>query len=343
MFSFAINIKCSPRDPGPAQFVTRMIEKATYCSAVLSTIVVVSCVGCSWLIVRDIHTMHDEVMENIEEFKKREIPFCIKGGKPARLTMLGPFHEKSEGDSSQIVSEDTWSQILTFGSSESSIPSFAKYIGRSKRNANKCNCGLPRHDCPQGSQGPPGPPGEPGSIGSDGKDGPPGPPGRQIPTPKDYPKGCIRCPTGPPGGAGEKGHPGPPGKDGQNGKRGAPGMEGDGGPRGETGDQGEPGMDGQVGQPGAPGADCFTGMGEKGAPGLIGVPGPRGPAGENGEDGHCGPPGEEGPHGLPGLGGIPGADGNIGAQGESGRHGDDSGYCKCPERDQLNLTLKSVL
>ncbi|KIH47873.1 hypothetical protein ANCDUO_22062 [Ancylostoma duodenale] len=43
------------------------------------------------------------------------------------------------------------------------------------------------------------------------------------------------------------------------------------------------------------------------------------------------------------MDGIPGADGIIGAQGEPGRPGDDSGYCQCPDRDDLSIALKSSI
>ena len=53
----------------------------------------------------------------------------------------------------QVVSEDTWSQIAVFhgvvnGFSEP--VGFASIVGRNKRSAGACNCGLPRRDCPAG-------------------------------------------------------------------------------------------------------------------------------------------------------------------------------------------------
>ncbi|KAK6059799.1 collagen triple helix repeat protein [Cooperia oncophora] len=158
--------------------------------------------------------MHDEVMENIEEFR--------------------------------LVSEDTWSEIMGFGSAETKLSPFARFTGRHKRSDNVCYCGLPKRTCPPGPQGSPGAPGDPGEIGPDGIDGPPGPPGRHIIIPDNYPKTCIRCPPGPPGDDGPTGYPGAPGLHGGAGPIGLPGADGEPGERGEPGNPGEMGMAGQV-------------------------------------------------------------------------------------------------
>ncbi|VDO54403.1 unnamed protein product [Haemonchus placei] len=308
-----------------------MLSSAVYCSAVLSFIVVSSCIGVGWLIIQEIHFMHNEVMENIEEFK--------------------------------LVSEDAWSEMMGFGSDEMKRSPFARFTGRHKRSDNICYCGLPKRSCPPGPKGPPGTPGEPGEIGPDGADGPPGPPRRATNNLDIYPKTCIRCPPGPPGEDGPTGYPGPPGLPGEMGRVGLPGANGEPGPRGDAGEPGEIGMTGQAsdGVPGPPGADCFTGQGAPGIPGRPGLPGRPGIPGMDGEHGSCGEPGAEGPQGFPGLDGLPGFDGLPGPvgyalsgnssttltstfpikAGEQGEPGNDGDYCSCPVRGTYSEKIKS--
>nr|CDJ87140.1 Nematode cuticle collagen and Collagen triple helix repeat domain containing protein [Haemonchus contortus] len=266
-------------------------------------------IGVGWLIIQEIHFMHHEVMENIEEFK--------------------------------LVSEDAWSEMMGFGSDEMNRSPFARFTGRHKRSDNICYCGLPKRSCPPGPKGPPGTPGEPGEIGPDGPDGPPGPPRRAVNNLDIYPKTCIRCPPGPPGEDGPAGYPGPPGLPGEMGRVGLPGANGEPGPRGDAGEPGEMGMTGQDGIPGPPGADCFTGQGAPGIPGRPGLPGRPGIPGMDGEHGSCGEPGAEGPQGFPGLDGLPGFDGLPGPAGEQGDPGNDGDYCSCPVRGTYSEKIKS--
>uniref|UniRef100_A0A0M3IH86 Col_cuticle_N domain-containing protein n=1 Tax=Ascaris lumbricoides TaxID=6252 RepID=A0A0M3IH86_ASCLU len=202
-----------------------------------------------------------------------------------------------------------------------------------------CMCEPIKVTCPLG---PPGPEGDPGEDGAPGLHGPPGEDHLQtfapiICLPADT--SCVKCPAGPPGPGGPDGEEGPPGPDGQPGPPGPPGADGPAGPAGPEGNEGQPGPPGEPGLPGPPGRDGKRLTGRRGPKGPRGPEGPPGNPGLNGKNGLDGIPGPEGPPGPAGVAGQPGSDGERGVPGKPGIPGGDAGYCPCPPRSAVFVSI----
>ncbi|PAV89728.1 hypothetical protein WR25_11202 [Diploscapter pachys] len=269
-----------------------MVRLAVYATTTASAFVVVAVILAAILIVNDIEGMREDVMSHINEFK--------------------------------VVSEDTWGQIAVFHGVVNGVSEpveFASIVGRNKRSAGACNCGLPRRDCPADAKESPDRDlldcqfqfqkaiqSRASNVQRDHQ-------ACQVYRARKGVQGILEFPdqlgrtffrmiigstnnsSFSPGGA--------------NGPQGVDGLEG---PRGPAG------------------ADCSTGRGGPGGPGRCGPVGEPGPPGLDGRPGDCGPKGDSGPPGISGNDGLPGEDGRPAEAGPAGSNGEDAGYCECPQR-----------
>uniref|UniRef100_A0A1I7X951 Col_cuticle_N domain-containing protein n=1 Tax=Heterorhabditis bacteriophora TaxID=37862 RepID=A0A1I7X951_HETBA len=232
----------------------------------------------------------------------------------------------------KLQTEDIWTQMLGLGAATPSTrqrrQGKEQYGGYEAQGVNagpvcSCQSGNGKGDDDLGTGGcPPGPAGPVGAPGPDGHDGHDGVDGYKGEDADDWQNapfnGCITCPPGKPGAAGDRGKPG---------NDGYPGQPGEMGPPGPPGEDGKPGPNGEKGQDAE---QLVPRKGPRGPPGEIGPSGPEGDAGKDGPIGEEGPPGPDGTPGFQGSGGRPGEEG---AEGMAGSVGADATYCPCPPRD----------
>ncbi|PAV89771.1 hypothetical protein WR25_22428 [Diploscapter pachys] len=256
-----------------------MVRLAVYATTTASAFVVVAVILAAILIVNDIEGMREDVMSHINEFK--------------------------------VVSEDTWGQIAVFHGVVNGVSEpveFASIVGRNKRSAGACNCGLPRRDCPAGTSWIANP--NPRKLSKVVHQM-----SRGVYRARKDVQGILEFPD-------------------QLGRiffRMIIGSTNNSSfsPGGPNGPQG---VDGLEGPRGPAGADCSTGRGGPGGPGRCGPVGESGPPGLDGRPGDCGPKGDSGPPGISGNDGLPGEDGRPAEAGPAGSNGEDAGYCECPQR-----------